>query len=112
MGGNTIKAKLLSTLTLNTKVVSVFKKVDSVKSVSKVGTSSVGFGPIGMKFGMWVCDSVPHEKKWLPNCYSMFRAKSVDMVGASSVGFGPIPRLRKWARVLVCDFREGAHLLN
>ena len=63
MGGNTIRAKLLSTLTLNTKAVSVFKKVDSVKSVSKVATSSVGFGPIDLKICMWAWDSVPHEEK-------------------------------------------------
>ena len=49
-----------------------------------VGTSSVGFGPLDLKIGMWVWDSVPHEEKWVPNCYSMFRAKSVDMVGTSS----------------------------
>ena len=59
------------------------------KSVDTVGTSSVGFGPIDLKFGMWVCDSVPHEEKWVPNCYSMFRAKSVNMVDTSSACKGP-----------------------
>ena len=59
------------------------------KSVDMVGTSSVGFGPIGMKFGMWVCDSVPHEEKWVLNCYSMFRAKLVNMVDTSSACKGP-----------------------
>jgi hypothetical protein len=58
--------------------------------MSNVGTSSVGFGPINLKIGMWVCDSVPHKEKWVPSSYSMFRAKSVDTVGTSSVGFGPI----------------------
>ena len=47
---------------------------------------------------MWVCDSVPHEEKWVPNCYSMFRAKSVDMVATSSVGVGPIG-LKFWVQV-------------
>ena len=51
------------------------------KLVGMVGTSSVAFGLIDLKIGMWVCDIVPHEGKWLPNCYSMFRARSVDMVG-------------------------------
>jgi hypothetical protein len=54
-----------------------------------VGTSSVGFGPIDLKFGMWMWDSVTHKEKWVPNCYSMCRAKSVDMVGTYSALKGP-----------------------
>jgi hypothetical protein len=45
--------------------------------VSKVGTSSVGFGPNDLKFGGEACEEATHEEKLEPNCYSMFRAKSV-----------------------------------
>ena len=59
------------------------------KPVDMVGTSSVGFGPIDAKFGMWVWDSVPHKEKCVPNCYSISMAKSVNMVDTSSACKGP-----------------------
>ena len=47
--------------------------------MSKVDTSSVGFGPIDLKFGMWAKEEVTYKEKSKPNCYSMLRAKPVDM---------------------------------
>jgi hypothetical protein len=59
----------------------------------------VGFGPIDLKLGGWTWDSVTHEEKLEPNCYSMFRAKVVDMVDTSSIGIGPIDlKIGRWAK--------------
>jgi hypothetical protein len=80
------------------------------RSVDMVGNSSVGFGPIDLKIGMWVWEVVTHEEKWVPNCYSMFRAKSVDMVGTSSVGFGPIDlKIGMWVCDSVCQEEKWVH---
>ena len=56
------------------------------KLVYMEDTSSVGFGPIGLKFCMWAWDGVPHEEKWEPNCYSMFRAKSGSCISGRGGG--------------------------
>ena len=60
------------------------------KSVDMVGISSVGIGPIKLKFNGDTGSEIPHVGKSEYTCYSMFRAKSVGLVGTSSVGIGPI----------------------
>jgi hypothetical protein len=61
-----------------------------VKSVGLVGISSVGIGPIELKFGGDAGPEVPHVGKSESTCYSMFRAELVYMVGTSSVGISLI----------------------
>ena len=48
------------------------------KFVYMVGTSSVGFGPIELKFGGDARNDVPYKGKSGSNCYFMFRAKLVS----------------------------------
>ena len=60
------------------------KKLAKVNSLARaklgglVGASSVGFGPIGLKFGGDAGNDVPYKGKSGSNCYFMFRAKLVS----------------------------------
>ena len=55
------------------------------KSVDLVGNSSVGFGPIELKFGGDAGNAVPLKGNPECNHYSMFRAKSVSQEGMYSM---------------------------
>ena len=75
---------------LEQKQMSKVNSLVAAKLGGLVGASSVGFGPIVLKFGGNAGNDVPYKGNSECNRYSMFRAKSVDLVGNSSVGFGPV----------------------